>query len=62
MEKASFIQVDLQISLIRFAGDIATVNMIQHYKSDHYTDSIKKILVLTEEDGGWRILRESSSN
>jgi tetratricopeptide (TPR) repeat protein len=62
MEKASYIQVDVQISLVRFAGDIATVNMVQRYKSDQFTDTTKKILVLAEEDGGWRILRESSSN
>lgn len=62
MEKASFIQIDLQVRLVRFTGDIATVNMVQRYKSDQFTDSTKKILVLVEEDDGWRILRESSSN
>lgn len=62
MDKASFIQVDVQIGLIRFAGDIATVNLVQRYKSDNFTDATKKILVLAEEEGTWRILRESSSN
>jgi len=58
MDKNNFIQVELKVSAIRFSGDKATVHLTQRYKSDRYTDTSRKELVLTAEDGNWKILRE----
>lgn len=61
MEKTNFIQVELKVSTIRFSGEKATVLLTQRYKSDRYTDTSRKELVLTAEDGNWKILREKVS-
>jgi tetratricopeptide (TPR) repeat protein len=62
MEKNNFIQVELKVSSIRFSGDKATVQLTQRYKSDRYTDTSRKELVLSAEDGTWKILREKASH
>lgn len=62
IEKTTFIRVDLKVSTIRFSGRNAVVTLTQHYKSDSYTDTHKKELTLTAEDGNWKILREKALN
>lgn len=40
----------------------ARATFFQHYRSDGFTDTVRKTLELVWEDGRWRIIRESSES
>ena len=42
----------------RVDGDQASIRFLQSYESDTFQDRVSKVLVLTWEDGGWKILEE----
>jgi tetratricopeptide (TPR) repeat protein len=58
LQKAKFIRVDLKILNIQFDGPIATVQVQQTYRSDRYSDHVRKELKLRLEQGRWKLLAE----
>ena len=56
-----FIDVDLDELDVQLQGvDRARASFTQHYRSDTYSDRVRKVLGLARESGGWRIVSEVS--
>lgn len=61
LSSPEFIELKLDnIRVSRNDGSIARAEFVQDYRTDNYSDRVKKILDLTKEDGVWRISRERS--
>lgn len=59
--KAGDIWVSVTKPQVRFlAKDLAMVTFVQGYKSANYSDQVTKNMLLENEKGGWRIVREQS--
>ena len=58
IERASFIRLDLSSLVVDVKRDHATASFLQGYESDTYSDVVLKILGLTAERDGWRIVSE----
>jgi tetratricopeptide (TPR) repeat protein len=54
-----YIRVSVAFLDYEFAGDEATVVFNQSYESNTFSDLVTKTLVLTREDGAWKIARET---
>jgi CubicO group peptidase (beta-lactamase class C family)/uncharacterized protein YraI len=49
-----------QLEVGRTRDDRARVTFVQNYRSSHYQDHVRKILLLSRVGGAWRIVREIS--
>ena len=59
----SFIEVTVALDSMtveRAGADEASVSFVQSYRSDRYSDTVRKTLGLVREDGAWRIRSEAS--
>ncbi|MGZ3159746.1 MAG: YybH family protein [Burkholderiaceae bacterium] len=57
-------RIDVKVASPQIAidGNTATVNFRQIYQSDRLTEQSKKTLVLTKQEGNWKIQQERSGN
>lgn len=63
IQTPKFIHIKLEnIQVKRLSPNTATVTFLQHYKSDLLSDTITKQLLVTVEDGHWKIQKESIVN
>ena len=59
--KTGSIWVSVSNPQVRFlAKDLAMVTFVQSYKSSNYSDQVTKNMLLENENGTWRIVREQS--
>lgn len=58
MESARFIQVDINIVSLQVDGPLASVRVNQTYRSDRYSDTARKDLLLRLEGNQWRFISE----
>jgi outer membrane protein len=56
------IEVKVESPQIRIENGIATATFIQDYQSDHLAEKSNKTLLLSRQDGEWKILLERASN
>jgi len=59
LKKPTFINIELKdIQVDNVDNNLAIVMLTQHYRSNTINDEIKKLLVLVNEGGKWKIQRE----
>ena len=61
LKRPSFIDVKFNdISVLFLDGGLIQTSFLQKYKSDRYSDSVRKIVVWQSQDRSWKILKEKS--
>jgi len=62
LHKPRFIRVTITEPMVKILGDTtAKLSFKQHYESDRFNDTAKKVLLLEKINGQWQILREYNS-